>query len=285
MKILFVRPRPSPETIGLQHVMIVEPLELEVLAALVGPGDTPVILDMILEKRSFSSLLRREHPDVLCVTGYITHVGIMLEYCAIARTLNPQIRTVVGGVHCEVCPGDLDHPAVDFRVVRNAAVVFPLLLRHIRGEGGIPQGVLVPGERVDPASLPPFDFAAPLPLRSLTERYRNRYFYIFHDRVALLKTAFGCPYKCTFCFCRAITQGRYAERPLEDVMTELEAIREREVYIVDDDFLVDRARVLAFIGENRRRGLDKQYLLYGRADFIARNPDVIRAFRSSGSPP
>ena len=42
-----------------------------------------------------------------------------------------------------------------------------------------------------------------------------------------------------FCFCRAITQGRYAERPLEDVMTELEAIREREIYIVDDDFLVD----------------------------------------------
>jgi len=91
---------------------------------------------------------------------------------------------------------------VDFRVVRNAAVVFPLLLHHIRGEGGIPKGVLVPGERVDPASLPPFDFAAPLPLRSLTERYRNRYFYIFHDRVALLKTAFGCPYQCTFCFCR-----------------------------------------------------------------------------------
>jgi hypothetical protein len=31
MKILFVRPKPSKETIGLQHVMIVEPLELEVL--------------------------------------------------------------------------------------------------------------------------------------------------------------------------------------------------------------------------------------------------------------
>ncbi len=282
MKILFVRPRPSPETIGLRHVMIVEPLELEVLAALVGPGDTPVILDMILEKQSFSSLLRRENPDVLCVTGYITHVGIMLEYCASARKWDPRIRTVVGGVHCEVCPADLDHPSVDFRVVRNAAIVFPLLLNHIRGEGGIPKGVLVPGERADASSLPPFDFAAPLPLRSLTERYRNRYFYIFHDRVALLKTAFGCPYKCTFCFCRAITQGRYAERPLEEVMTELEAIREREIYIVDDDFLVDRTRVLAFIGENRRRGLDKQYLLYGRADFIARNPDVIREFKSVG---
>jgi len=34
MKILMVRPRPTSRTIGLQHLMIVEPLELEVLASL-----------------------------------------------------------------------------------------------------------------------------------------------------------------------------------------------------------------------------------------------------------
>jgi len=339
MKILFVRPRSSPETIGLQHVMIVEPLELETLAALVGPEDTPVIVDMILERRPLLFHLRREKPDVLCVTGYITHVDIMIEYCRIAKEWDPDVRTIVGGVHCEVCPDDLDDPAVDFRVVRNAATVFPLLLHHIRGEeeiadgrgegetpeavlapggrkmtagvpapggqehprgvlapgrredpegvlapGGseLPAGVIAPGERVDAAQLPPFDFTFPHPRRSLTARYRSRYFYIFHDRVALLKTAFGCPYQCTFCFCRAITDGRYFERPLEDVMTELEGIREREIYIVDDDFLVDRGRVLAFVDENRRRGLDKRYLLYGRADFVARNPDVIREFKTVG---
>ena len=52
MKILFTRPRPSTETIGLQHVMIVEPLELEVLAGLLHPEDIPVIIDMIIEKHS-----------------------------------------------------------------------------------------------------------------------------------------------------------------------------------------------------------------------------------------
>ncbi|MGA2639503.1 MAG: cobalamin-dependent protein [Spirochaetia bacterium] len=282
MKILFVRPRPSPETIGLQHVMVVEPLELEVLAALVGPQDTSVILDMILEKETFAHYLCREQPDVLCVTGYITHIDIMREYCKAARLWNPGIRTIVGGVHCEVCPDDLDDPAVDFRVVRNAAVVFPLLIDHIRGSRALPKGVLPAGVRGDPADLPAIDFTYPLPVRSLTERYRSSYFYIFHDRVALLKTAFGCPYKCTFCFCRAITGGTYAERPLEDVMRELELIPEREIYIVDDDFLVNRTRVQSFIEENRRRGLEKRYLLYGRADFIARNPGLMRDFRSVG---
>jgi hopanoid C-3 methylase len=282
VKVLFVRPRPSQETIGLQHVMIVEPLELETLAALVGGQDTPVIVDMILERKSFLHHLRRENPDILCVTGYITHVDIMLEYCRDAKAWNPSVRTIIGGVHCEVCPDDFLDDAVDFRVVRNATTAFPHLLEHIRGSGALPKGVLTAGQELHGADLPPFDFKYPVPRRSMTDRYRSKYFYIFHDRVALLKTAFGCPYTCTFCFCRAITHGRYVERPLVDVMTELQGITEKEIYIVDDDFLVDTNRVLAFIEENRKRRLDKRYLLYGRADFIVRNPDVIREFKSVG---
>ncbi len=282
MKILFVRPQPSPETIGLQHVMVVEPLEFEVLGALIRPEDSAVILDMILEDKPFMFHLRRQDPDLVCVTGYITHVRIIIEYCRIAKAWNPRIRTVVGGVHCEVCPEDLQDDAVDFRVVRNAATVFPKLLDHLRGKGDLPPGILPHRERLNPEELPPLDFTFPIPDRSLTERYRDEYFYIFHDRVALLKTSFGCPYTCNFCFCRAITGGAYAERPLDEVMAELEGIREREIYIVDDDFLVNRNRLTAFIEANRLRHLDKHYLVYGRADFIARNPDLMRSFRDAG---
>jgi len=282
MNILFVRPRPSPETIGLQHVMVVEPLELEVLAALVQPPDRAVIIDMILEREQIEYFLQRERPDVFCVTGYITHVGVMTDYCRAAKLENPAVRTVVGGVHCEVCPGDFDVEGIDFRVVRNATTVFPGLLRHIRRRGRLPAGVLQRGDRSVPDALPPFDFFFPIPDRSLTERYREKYFYVFHDRVALLKTAFGCPYRCKFCFCRAITNGRYVERPLEEVFAELEQIEEKEIYIVDDDFLVSRTRLERFIEEHHRRGLKKSYLIYGRADFIARNPDLITRFREIG---
>ena len=74
MKILFVRPAPAKETIGLQHLMIVEPLELEVLASLTSKDDVPVIVDMILEKESIEHIISIEKPDVFCVTGYITNV-------------------------------------------------------------------------------------------------------------------------------------------------------------------------------------------------------------------
>ena len=282
MRILFTRPRPAAETIGLQHVMLVEPLELEVLASLVSPDDTPVIIDMILEKSGIEYFIQREKPELFCVTGYITNVPEMILYCRMAKQVIPGIVTVAGGVHCEVCPEDLDDESIDYRVVRNATTVFPELLDHLAGKGDLPKGILRPGQRASPSELPPFDFSFPVPDRSLTRNYRKHYFYIFHNRVALLKTAFGCPFTCNFCFCREITRGAYHERELDDIMEELLSIEERDIYIVDDDFLTSRNRVNQFIAANRSANLHKNYLLYGRADFIANNPDIMRDFCSIG---
>ncbi len=282
MKILLVRPRPDKETIGLQHVMIVEPLELEVLATLINHDDQAVIIDMILEKRPIEFFIRKEQPDLFCVTGYITNVPAMIAYCKTAKTINPAIVTIVGGVHCEVCPDDLNDESVDFRVVRNATVAFPQLLDFLRGEKYFPSGILRYSEQFLPSELPPFDFSFPIPDRKLTARYRQNYFYIFIKKVALIKTSFGCPFSCNFCFCRVITKGKYAERPLDEVVLELRLIKEKNIYIVDDDFLTSETRVREFIDANRKAGLQKNYLLYGRADFIASHPEIIRDFRSVG---
>jgi len=282
MRILLARPAPTDETIGLQHVMIVEPLELEVLAALAGPDDDVAIADLIIERKPLRHFLKQHRPDVFGMTGYITNVPAMVAACKLAKQLDPRTTTVVGGVHCEVCPEHLDDPAIDYRVVRNATSVFGPLLDHIKGRAELPAGVLRPGERVDDVKLPAFDFSFPRPRRELTARYREKYFYIFHDQVALLKTAFGCPFRCNFCFCRAITAGKYHERPLDDVLAELASIKEREIYVVDDDFLISTERLDAFLDGLRLARLDKSFLIYGRADFIAEHPDLLERFKAQG---
>ena len=275
MKILMVRPKPSPETIGLQHMMIVEPLELEILAALKRGSDSVVIVDMILEKRTFESFVIEHQPDVLCVSGYITNVSTMKSYCQSAKRISVNINTIVGGVHCEVCPEDFEHEAIDFRVVRNAAVTFTDLLNHIDTGSELPKGVLKIGDLPENIQLPAYDFRVPFPDRATVARYRNSYFYIFHDKVALIKTSFGCPYSCSFCFCRIITDGRFHQRSIAEVIQELEQIEQKEVYIVDDDFLADKKWLQEFITEIKRRKIDKHFLVYGRADFIAGNPEVL----------
>ncbi len=282
MNILLVRPRPSPETIGLQHVMIVEPLELEVLATLIRSPNMPIIVDMILERKSLLHFLKLHNPGIVCLTGYITHIPVIIDYCEVVKRYNPAIHTIVGGVHCEVCPEHFDHPSIDYRIVRNATRVFPLLLEHLGSSEKLPLGILRKTEQCIKEDLPPLDFFFPLPNRTLTHTYRSSYFYIFHSHVALLKTSFGCPHSCRFCFCRAITDSAYAQRPLQEVFDELATIDEKEIYIVDDDFLASKSRLEAFCSEVERLGIRKHYLVYGRADFVAANPELMGRFRAAG---
>ncbi len=282
MKIAFLRPNPSPDTIGLQHLMVVEPLELEILATLVRDDHEPVIIDMILEKDPLEQILSRIRPEVLCVTGYITHIPVMLACCRTARQLLPDIVTVVGGVHIEKFPEDIEDPCIDYRVVRNATRTFPQLIRFLANGEEFPAGVLRAGETLKEALLPEYDFYVPLPDRSLTQIYRPLYFYVYHDKVALVKTSFGCPFTCRFCYCREITGRKYAERPLGEVLEEIESIREKEVYIIDDDFLLDPKRVAEFISLLHSRHIEKRFLVYGRADFIASHPEILHDFKECG---
>jgi len=282
MRILFVRPAPPPDTIGLQHIMIVEPLELEVLAALVGTDDTCMIADMILEKKPLEKILEDFRPDLFCVTGYITHMDTIRNFCRMAKSILPDVHTVTGGVHVEKFPEDIDDPAVDFRVVRNATRAFPKLIAHLKNNAPRPLEILAPGEKLDEKLLPPFDFYFPIPRRDLTMKYRRGYFYVFHNRVALVKTSFGCPYTCRFCYCRKITNDQYFARPMEEVIAELKGIREKEIYIVDDDFLLSPTRLLTFISRVKQENIKKKYLVFGRADFIAEHAELIKELHEVG---
>jgi len=282
MKIVLVRPRPPTETIGLQHVMICEPLELEYLCAAVADlGHETLIVDMILERGSFEDVVREHDPDILGVTAYITHVDVTNDYCRAAKRQNPACITVVGGVHAEVVPEDFADDAVDFIVRANGIATFREIVSAVAAgaDAADSPGLWAPQAPECPKETT-FNHAPPD--RSKVARYRSRYYYLFHNPCALMKTSFGCPYECSFCFCRRITDGAYFERPMDSVMAELRTIRERDVYIVDDNFLLSRDRVLEFCDRLREERMNRRFLVYGRADFIAANEDVIAEFARQG---
>jgi hopanoid C-3 methylase len=282
MKVLFIRPKPPVDTIGLQHIMIVEPLELEILATLIEKEHQVEIYDMILETDSLETIIMRSKPEVLCFSGYITHIPVIIENCKRAKDILPLVITITGGVHVEKFPEDINSEYIDYRLVRNATINFPLLIAHITKTAPLPQGVLKQNEALDESNLPDYNFFTPIPNRSLTQKYRNKYFYVFHNKVALIKTSFGCPYKCKFCYCRIITGNNYFPRPLAEVINELLTIKEKEVYIVDDDFLVNEKRLREFLHLLKVNGIEKKYLVYGRADFIASHPELISDFKKQG---
>lgn len=254
MKILLIRPKPQKETIGLQSVMICEPLELMILTGVLKKnGHDVVILDMILEKKPLPFHIKAIKPDLIGITGYISHISVMKNYAKIIKEINPKIQVAVGGVHAEVCPQDFQNKNIDF-ICRSAEEFYAIA--HCE------------------------DCSKTLPFRELPEKYMAKYYYLFQDRCALIKTSFGCPYNCNFCFCKEITT--YSARTVDDVISELLTIKQKEVYIVDDDFLFNEERLLEFYEKIKENKIEKNFLVYGRADFIANHENIIEKLREIG---
>lgn len=273
MKILLVKPNPSPQSINLQSFMICEPLELEYCAALLHKlGHESRIADLVIDK-SFPKALTTDHYDAVAFTAYQVHIGIVKKYAAYAKKVRPDIVTMVGGVQAEVVPQSFDDENIDVVLTGGLTALEAVIGAMERGESR--QKLKELGRTPARAN---FDF--PFPDRSKTEKYRKHYNYIFHDECATIKASFSCAYDCEFCFCTRL--GRYRERDITEVVDELESIRERNVFIVDDDFLYNRKRVLEFCDLVTRRNIKKTYIAFGRADFIAANEDVIARLAQCG---
>lgn len=281
LRILLLRPRPPKETIGLQHVMICEPLELEYLVGNIDKAKASVkIIDMILEKKPIEFFINKYRPHIVGMTAYITHVGAVKEMARKIKRLSNKTITVVGGVHAEVVPEDFRSKYIDYIICSNPVETFNKIIDRVRDAEDTKEieGTYVKGKkhiRTSSYNILPPD-------RSSVKKYRKKYYYMFHNPCALIKTSLGCPYTCSFCFCKEITGGKYFARKIDEVMEELESIKEREVYIVDDDFLFNEDRLNLFCDELEKRNIHKRFLVYGRADFIASHEKVIARLSRHG---
>jgi len=276
MKVLLVRPRPPKESINLQSFMICEPLELEYCASnLKEAGANVTLVDLLLEKKNLEYFIKQDQYDMVCFTSYITCVGVVKEYASIVKKINPKIITVVGGIHAEVVPTDFVDNNIDSILWANGVETLVQMVKdfpHLKDYPGIYQEnkekpKIVNGNLIHPD-------------REITNKYRTHYNYIYHDCCATIKMSYGCPYKCNFCFCTQICN--YGVRELEDCLDELEEIKEENVFIVDDNFLVNRERLIKFCELLDQRNIKKHYIAFGRADFIARNEDIIVLLHQHG---
>jgi len=122
----------------------------------------------------------------------------------------------------------------------------------------------------------------PLPARHLTADWRRRYFWMNQIPHALVETARGCPYRCTFCSVWRFYGTAVRYQSPERIVEEVASVEEPYVLFTDDNFLlsVNRAREAGEL--LARRGIRKQYTFQARTDTIARHPDLIEQWRDLG---
>ena len=106
--------------------------------------------------------------------------------------------------------------------------------------------------------------------------------YIDKTQVALVKSSHGCPYSCSFCYCRLLNNGIYLKPDYKRLISEIKEIDSSYIWVIDDSFFITREDALDFIVNAKNEYLNKSLIIYLRADFIVENEDLMSELKSWG---
>jgi len=171
--------------------------------------------------------------------------------------------------------------AIDAIVRGEGEVITPMLLDAAR-DGGLhrlPGVVTAAGRGPAPLMLDSLDHFPPA--RDLTRR-RRRYFIGELDPCASVEFTRGCPWDCSFCSAWTFYGRSYRKASPEAAGAEVAAIREPNVFIVDDVAFIRPEHGHAIAAELERRRVRKKYYLETRSDVLLRNREVFERRPSGG---
>ncbi len=198
------------------------------------------------------------------------------------------VTTVVGGLQMSVYPREvLSHPAIDYGVIGDGWETLPELLRcldaggdlsRVRGicyrEGGEYRAT---GERESRLTLEDVPFMA----RQLLPNDRYTTVMTRHWPITIMLSALGCPLRCAYC---DVPAGRYQARSPGHVVEEIaECVHRfgiREILFQDETFTLNRSRVLEICELVRSRGLEVDWSIRARPDYLDR--EILRAMKGAG---
>ena len=185
------------------------PLGLGIVAAL-----TPDTWDVEIIDENFEPF-HYKRADLVGLTAFTASVNRAYEIAALYRKKGTPV--VLGGIHASMRPEEaLQY--VDAVVVGEAESVWKTVIADV--EAGTLQQ-MYKGEQVDLKEMP-------VPRHDLFHPG-----YMFGS----VQTARGCPMDCEFCSVTAFNGRKYRQRPVEDVLDELETIRQDMVFFVDDNII------------------------------------------------
>jgi len=257
-KLLLVNPFSRHKKKDLHDVHAMSPpLALGIIAALTPSNWEVEILDENFEDFNY------RRADLIGITAVTASVNKAYEIAGIYRKKG--ITTVIGGIHASMMPDEAQE-YVDVVVTGEAESVWSQLIQDFE------QGEVK--SRYD-GKLLPMD-KAPMPRRDL---FHPDYSY------ANIQTTRGCPMQCDFCSVHTFNGNHYRQRPVEEVLDELETIPHERVYFVDDNIIgynsQSTARAKALFKGMIERGIKKDWYCQASLNF-ADDEEVLEYAAKSG---
>jgi len=290
MKITLVNP-PYPPSVHSHPPFI--PLGIAYLGAVAEKaGHQVTVIDCQAEKltyEAFRNRITKTPSDIIGVTSTTLLYKSAMHLITIAKQVQPQALTVLGGSHGTFWDENAlnEYPSLDVVVRKEGEQTFMELLSRLQNKTSF-DGVLgitfrSEGKIVRNPDRPflenldslPFPAHHLLPLDSL-KRMGKILFPLITSR--------GCVYWCDFCSTVRMFGRGYRMRTPKNVVDEMQLVHDKygvdQVTFYDDAFTVNRERVMKICEELHARKLDMTWDCGTRVDMVDR--ELLKTMHSAG---
>jgi anaerobic magnesium-protoporphyrin IX monomethyl ester cyclase len=257
-----------------------------------GYGSDLIDLRALSGWDQFREVLAERDPDVVGVTMMSVDYDPARRVVSIAKEVNSELVTVIGGPHVTIALEDsLRIPDVDYLVTGEGEITWPALLDSIAA--GSP-----PPHRVLRGQVPVLD-QLPLSDRDLFLQEWRKWGYdldspevpFVEELPAPFATVIagrGCIYNCAFCKPGEdyLFGKRLRRRCVDNVIRELRVLVDRysiASFMFHDDCLTeDREWVMEFTEKYVAQGFTLPFFCQSRADIIVRHEDMTKRLAQVG---
>ena len=266
---------------------------LAVATPLVRAGYQVRIIDSTITP-GFQARVLEELDDALClavslVTGPMVRETV--QVATVVKRLYPELPVILGGWHPSLLPDQtLAAPCVDVVVKGQGEDALLEVVRHLEA-GVAPAGIEGVGYKEH--GEPVFNVPRALkPIRELPPKAYHLADFDAYERVcgrrwAMYISSLACPYSCAYCTNEGVYGRQWnaleADRVIEETTDLALRYRLQLIWVVDDNFLVDRERALEIAEGLVRRGAPFEWSIQTTTNLVNRlSVSDLKLLRRSG---
>ena len=249
-------------------------------------------------------------PDLVILTGYNVAENLIISKAKAYKNKYPTVKIMVSGVHAQLNREAFRTEGIDYVYFSQSLETFRTFIKtgldlekdyekednkdinnkDINNKefksNYFRKGVDIYDKLTDSWQLGQDDVLIKseniFPDRLVFNDIKSQTRYIDKTQVALVKSSHGCPYSCSFCYCRLLNNGIYLKPDYKKLISEISEIDASYIWVIDDSFFITREDALDFIVNAKNEYLNKSLIIYLRADFIVENEDLMSELKSWG---
>jgi anaerobic magnesium-protoporphyrin IX monomethyl ester cyclase len=241
-----------------------------------------------VEKRIIDS-----RPDFVAVSTITCTVIDAIKVVELAKRINPEIITIMGGVHASFMYEEMfsESRSIDFIIRGEAEKTIVELLKAITSKGDLDKVAGIVYKHGDSIkanpSRPLLESLDGLPMAwDLLDWEDYKYFIIPDSRLGAISTSRGCDKECTFCSQQKYWLRKWRARSPKEIVDGMELLnREFGVNLVlftDEYPTADRKRWEELLDLIIDRQIDMKILMETRAPDIVRDEDILDKYKRAG---